>query len=105
MTKKSILILSAILILIAIFALRDYRPSLSVSPTATLAPNPTATSVQVPTALPTLPPDANPVVISEVLGGIQGNNNYEFVELFNRSTLAVDLRGWSLWYRLPNSQE
>jgi predicted extracellular nuclease len=55
--------------------------------------------------LPTLPAGASPVVISEVLGGIQGNNNHEFIELYNRSTSAIDLRGWTIWYRLPTGQE
>ena len=46
-----------------------------------------------------------PVFISEVLGGIQGNNNHEFIELYNRSAFPVDLRGWTIWYRLPTGQE
>lgn len=45
------------------------------------------------------------IVISEVMTGIQGNNNYEFIELYNDGEEIIDLNGWSLWYRLSNSEE
>jgi predicted extracellular nuclease len=45
------------------------------------------------------------VLISEVLAGIEGNNNYEFVELYNTGDNPIDLQGWSLWYQLPTNQE
>ena len=45
------------------------------------------------------------VLISEVLAGVEGNNNYEFVELYNTGEVPVDLQGWSLWYQLPTDQE
>ncbi|NOR90769.1 MAG: hypothetical protein GQ524_11010, partial [Anaerolineales bacterium] len=33
---------------------------------------------------PTLePPSTYPILISEVMAGKQGNNNYEFIELYN----------------------
>jgi DNA/RNA endonuclease YhcR with UshA esterase domain len=45
------------------------------------------------------------VLISEVLTGIEGNNNVEFIELTNTGTEApFDLKGWSLWYKLADGQ-
>ncbi|MEM7112168.1 MAG: lamin tail domain-containing protein [Chloroflexota bacterium] len=40
------------------------------------------------------------IFISEMLQGIAGNNNHEFVELYNAGEEPVDLNGWSLWYQL-----
>ena len=45
------------------------------------------------------------IVISEFIPGVPGDNNYEFIELYNAGTEAVDLRGWSLWYRMADNQE
>jgi len=54
---------------------------------------------------PTLePPSTYPILISEVMAGKQGNNNYEFIELYNPGDNLVDLQGWSLWYRLATSE-
>ena len=50
-------------------------------------------------------PSPGRVVISELLPGLPDNNNAEFVELYNAGTEPVDLRGWSLWYRMSESQE
>jgi uncharacterized repeat protein (TIGR01451 family) len=95
--------LSLILCLIICLAACDNktRPIVEVSPT----PRDAEIATQIPTPIPTLEPNANPVLISEVLAGVQGNNNYEFIELYNRSQAAVDLRGWTFWYRLPTGQE
>jgi hypothetical protein len=38
------------------------------------------------------------------MAGKQGNNNYEFIELYNHGDYLVDLQGWSLWYRLATSE-
>ncbi len=45
------------------------------------------------------------IVISELLPGVPGNNNREFIELYNAGTEPVNLRGWSLWYKLADNQE
>jgi len=45
------------------------------------------------------------VFISEVLPGIPGNNNQEFIELYNAGGILVDLEGWSLWYSLGSGQQ
>ena len=91
------------MLLILLLAACDSRTLPSVEPS--LPPSPTLTPTAVSQSIPTLPEGANPILISEILGGIQGNNNYEFIELYNRSDVAVDLRGWTIWYRLPTSQE
>ena len=40
-------------------------------------------------------------LISEVLTGAPGNNNLEFIELYNAgNTAPIDLKGWSVWYML-----
>jgi DNA/RNA endonuclease YhcR with UshA esterase domain len=46
------------------------------------------------------------VLISEVLTGVNGNNNLEFIELYNSGTQApFDLAGWSIWYQLADGQD
>ena len=84
---------------------------------------PTATSAAaISTPLPTSPPpDVTPVLVepigdsapqagkgvffSELLPGIPGGNNVEFIELYNASEQAVDLNGYTLWYLLGDGQE
>jgi predicted extracellular nuclease len=58
----------------------------------------------VPTPLPTtsLSPSA---LISEVLAGVDGNNNVEFIELYNPGITPYPLQGFTLWYRLSTSEE
>jgi uncharacterized repeat protein (TIGR01451 family) len=45
------------------------------------------------------------IFISELLPGVPGNNNQEFIELYNAGDTAVDLNGYSLWYSLGTGQE
>ncbi|MBN2554556.1 MAG: lamin tail domain-containing protein [Anaerolineales bacterium] len=45
-------------------------------------------------------PGAARIVISEVQTGAEGNNNDEFIELYNAGGLLTDLNGWSLAYGL-----
>jgi len=80
---------------------------------------PTATPAQTGIDEPSAPsPTAEPspdtaeatapvgVLISEVLPGIHGvDNNLEFVELYNAGPNAIDLAGWSLWYRLADNRD
>jgi predicted extracellular nuclease len=51
------------------------------------------------------PPSTYPILISEVMAGKQGNNNYEFIELYNPGNNLIDLQGWSLCYRLATSED
>jgi hypothetical protein len=46
------------------------------------------------------------VLISEVLAGVEGNKNREFIELYNTSpTKPVDIEGWTLWYQLEEGKD
>ncbi|MDY6874997.1 MAG: lamin tail domain-containing protein [Chloroflexota bacterium] len=67
---------------------------------AACAPQETPTTSPTETPLP-----ATPLVISEVQAGATGNNNLEFVELYNATTAPLELEGYALVYRLAASQE
>ena len=58
-------------------------------------------------ALATCKPEATPtsLVISEVQAGATGNNNLEFIELYNATTEPLDLGGYALVYRLATSAD
>jgi hypothetical protein len=61
---------------------------------------PTATDESIPQT------GESALLISEVLTGVEGNNNIEFIELTNTGTEApFDLKGWSLWYKLADGQD
>ncbi|HSM25132.1 MAG TPA: lamin tail domain-containing protein, partial [Anaerolineaceae bacterium] len=45
------------------------------------------------------------LVISEIMTGESGNNNLDFIELYNPTQELVDLQGYSLWYQLKKDQE
>ena len=63
----------------------------AVKPTATLSPTPA-------------PPVEPTMLISEVLTGVEGNNNHDFIELYNTGAeTPFDLKGWSLWFKLSDS--
>ncbi len=48
-------------------------------------------------------PAADHIVISEILAGVPGDNNLEFIELYNPLLEPVDLHAWRLTYRIPSS--
>ena len=82
--------------------------------TSTPAPAPTHEPASAPTPTPALAsaPAATPahervqhLVISEVLAGKKGNNNYEFIELYNPTGQPLDLQGLTLWYQLNDKQK
>ena len=64
-----------------------------------------ACSIFSPEAEPTVVFREADVVISEVMAGIEGNNNHEFIELHNTGDALADLEGWSLWYRIATSDD
>ncbi len=69
-------------------------------------PTPVPETVNEETAVTASPASSSAdVTISEVLLGAPGNNNREFIELYNPRETAVDLQGWSLWYRSRADQE
>ena len=45
------------------------------------------------------------IVISEVLTGIENNNNHDFIELYNPQVEATDLSGYSLAYQLDQETD
>ncbi len=45
------------------------------------------------------------LVISEVMTGVEGNNQADFIELYNAGTETANLSGYSLWYQLHESSE
>jgi len=47
---------------------------------------------------------AGHVVISEVMAGVAGNNNYDYIELYNPTKEIADLQGFSLWYQLSAAE-
>jgi len=60
---------------------------------------------QQPASTPLPGPSTNHPVISEVMAGVAGDNNHEFIELYNPLPDAVDLKGRRLTYRLPSSKK
>ncbi len=63
------------------------------------------TTLSLEETSPTLPAPADHVVLSEIMGGVQGNNNHDFIELYNPGPQPVNLEGWSLWYRLSDDED
>jgi predicted extracellular nuclease len=73
--------------------------------TFTLSACQEATPTEIPIEIvpkPSLPPTA---LISEVMAGAEGNNNYEFIEFYNPGDIPFSLHDFTLWYRLPTSEE
>ncbi len=98
--KRPFLLVSILIFLLA---------ACNSEPEATPTPEPPPTAVPQPTdTLDTIDDElmlADGLVISEMLPGITGNNLYEFVELYNAGKTAVDLNGWSLWYRINSDKD
>jgi hypothetical protein len=90
---------------IMLFSACTTEPTTEVPPVLkepTTVPSDETEPVEEPAAQPQ-PADEPAILISEVLAGIEGNNNFEFIELTNTGTEApFDLKGWSLWYRLDD---
>lgn len=80
--------------------------ALVVGCTPTLTPG-TPPTPEPPTPTPALAPAAEPgrIVISELVTGVPGNNSFEFVELYNAGSEPVEVRGWTLWYRMSDEQD
>ncbi len=69
------------------------------TPTPTAAP-PTASATATPSIAA-----ANHLVIAEIMAGVDGDNNHDFIVLYNPTGNIADLQGWSLWYRLNDSSK
>ena len=72
----------------------------SAEPTANSSAGPIGSNANPPPPPPEQvpPPPTGPqlVLISEIMAGIDGNSDYDFVELYNNSDDIVDLTGWTL---------
>ncbi len=82
----------------------------ATSAAATLPPVPTSPPPDVTPQIAepideTKPSAGKGVFFSELLPGVPGGNNTEFIELYNAGAQAVDLNGYSLWYLLGEGQE
>ncbi len=76
---------------------------LTLTACVSTTPETTPPSTQPPAATPIpAPVGVTHPVFSEVLAGVQGNNNHEFIELYNPTDRPVDLQGWSVWYQLKD---
>ncbi|MCB9418367.1 MAG: lamin tail domain-containing protein [Ardenticatenaceae bacterium] len=104
MRKQSALLLFILILL----------SSCEESPAATAVPPTTVPPTTVPPTATPEPAEPTPspgplldsgVVISEMLPGVPGNNNHEFIELYNAGTEPVSLADWSLWFRLADNQD
>ncbi len=69
----------------------------------------TQEKIPTPTQISDINQDQNTVtdhlVISEILTGVEGNNNLDFIELYNPTQEMVNLQGYSLWYQLKKDQD
>lgn len=80
--------------------------AVSTQPPAETNDNPTPTAPAAPpTTAPTPVMEEGPVLISELLPGVPGDNNREFIELYNAGLTAVSLQNWTLWYQLSDTQD
>ncbi len=79
------------------------------APTPTLAPDtavpPTSTPASDDTAIAESPAGDGGILISELLIGVPGNNNLEFIELYQAAATPADLTGYSLWFQLADGRE
>jgi hypothetical protein len=66
-------------------------PTSQVQPQAEVFPQPVVAPAIVP-----IPSGQGRVLVSEIVAGADGNSNYEFIELYNAGSAAVDLTGWSV---------
>jgi len=65
----------------------------------TTGKEPTAIQIEI------LDPIPVKILISEVFTGVDGNNQADFIELYNAGTEIADLDGYSFWYQLKDGGE
>ncbi len=75
------------------------EPAATATPPPTSTPAPRLTPTPPPSATPAPPQGSTPLVISEVMAG-----DLDFVELFNASLNAINLKGYRLVYRLGTTE-
>jgi len=90
----------------ALLALLLLLAGCKTEPTPTAVPSPpAATPTPTPAEPAAVPASEGGILFSELLPGVPGNNNLEFIELYNAGPRPVDLNGWSLWYLLGSGQD
>ncbi|MBN1665605.1 MAG: lamin tail domain-containing protein [Anaerolineales bacterium] len=105
MPRRLFLILTLLLLVVLALAACD-RPAETAAPTDAPATQPVEQPGEQPAETAAPAPARDSLLISEVLAGVDGNNNHEFIELYNTSaTQPFDLKGWSLWFLLADGQE
>ncbi len=69
---------------------------------AACGPNTPAPPTAAPATVTPAVAAADHLVIAQVMAGVDGDNNHDFIVLYNPTGQIVDLQGWSLWYRLDD---
>lgn len=80
------------------------RPATSTAPIST----PSSTEAATPPPTPPAPPPvqvSGTLLVNEVMAGMEGNGDYEFVELYNPGGAPVDLTGWTVKKRTSTGSE
>lgn len=62
-------------------------------------------NIEQAAATPELPRKPVKILITEILAGEQGNNQADFIELYNAGTEIANLEGYSLWFQLKDGDE
>jgi len=77
--------------------------STATSSIAETVPTPQLVPAQTQNIEPEIP--IGKILISEIMAGIDGNSSYEFIELYNPNSSAVDLTGWTIKKKNSNNKE
>ncbi len=93
-----------LLLIVAAFAfsLAGCQDAPAVVTSTAVARSTVETAEPLPTAVPLA---KSGLFISEILLGVPGGNQEEFIELYNAGAEPVELQGYSLWYRLRDNQD
>ena len=83
----------------------NYLASLIVFDNQNVSSTATSTTISVTSPVIQQSSQANHIVISEIMAGIDGNTNYEFIEFYNPTTNPIDLTGWAIKKRSSTGAE
>lgn len=83
-------------------------PQPELQPPSISTSSPQATSTP-PSEVPPPPPPQNQtaakVLISELMAGSSGSSDYEFIEIYNSGSAAIDLTGWTMKKKTSSGSE
>ncbi len=88
--KKAFLILMSLLASLLLLTACSPTPEPTVTPTS---------------SAPVVTAGGDHLLISEVMAGAEGNNTYDFIELYNPTLSPIDLKGYALWHVLNTGEE